>query len=201
MGGRSPQVAEPGAELPRSVVPGAGKWRRCGEVEGVIASDQRGAGEAGSPPPLNPLRDRGTIGGRDTASRPELRLGNTGSIRGWRDSSGGLPSTYREEVVGRLGGNLGGIGGGDKSLGGKGGVLPMARGFGGSGGGFPNGMGGIEEWGALAAEAMGPAGRITEILTGSSLAPVTTPPAAISSRGEVWKLGVTGVDTGDWRNT
>lgn len=62
-----------------------------GEVDGVSESDHRGAGEAGSTPPF---LDLGTSGGREAApSRPELRLGNTGSMSGWRDSSGGLPPT------------------------------------------------------------------------------------------------------------
>ena len=108
----------------------------------MMESDQRGAGEAGSPPP-NPLR-LVTSGGREVAvSMPELRLGNTGSMRGWRDSSGGLPPIKPELVLeGACRGGIGG--GGDESLGGSGGILPIARGFGGKGGGFPTGIGGIE---------------------------------------------------------
>ena len=93
--------AEPGAEPIRSVTGGgAVKCRMCGDVDGVhgvMASPQRGAGDAGSPktplllptlplmplPLVVPLRDRGTSGGSDeVVSKPELRFGKTGSMRG-----------------------------------------------------------------------------------------------------------------------
>ena len=73
--------ADPGADAIRSYdMAGVGRCRVWGEVEGVSASAHRGAGEAGSP---MPFRDLGTRGGSDVvASIPELRLGNTGSIKG-----------------------------------------------------------------------------------------------------------------------
>lgn len=181
--GRS-QLAEPGALLPRSppveVVVNRRVW---GDVAGVRDSGQRGAaGEAGSAPFL----DRGTSGGSAVeTSNPMLRLGNTGSIRGWRDSSGGFPPPTWH-VAGREGGSRGGIGGGgEESRGGIGGIGPTFRGFGGSGGGLPTGMGG------MVCAVIGPEGKMMEILMGSSRRP------ALSSLGDVWKLGVTGVDTGD----
>ena len=61
----------------------------------------------------------------------------------------------------------------------------MFLGLGGRGGGLPTGIGGMV-W-----AVMGPEGRMMDILMGSSLKP------AFSSRGDVWKLGVTGVETGD----
>jgi len=65
--------------------------------------------------------------------------------------------------LGREGGSLGGIGGGgDVSLGGRGGVSPTAcRGLGGRGGGLPMGIGGREEF------EMGQCGKMTETLIGS----------------------------------
>lgn len=81
------------------------------------------------------------LGGRDDC-------GNTGSINGWRDSRGDLWDA-REGLrleLGLEGGSLGGIGGGgDASLGGRGGVSPTTcLGFGGNGGGLPIGIGGRE---------------------------------------------------------
>ena len=112
----------------------------------------------GSPPPpflvVDDVDDLGTIGGNDAVATElsRLRLGNTGSMQGGRDSSGGLPPTMPEKLVDLLdidddGGNRGGTGGGEEdSRGGRAGgciplpplaPIPVPRGLGGSGGGLP----------------------------------------------------------------
>lgn len=58
------------------------------EDEDVLESINLGAGDKGSD---IPFRLRGISGGWDAVSIIELRFGKTGSIKGLRLSSGGLP--------------------------------------------------------------------------------------------------------------
>jgi len=162
------QFAEPGAEETELGREGGGLER--GEVERLDRGREWGesfqrpgtAGEMGGSreQPFMFLWRGRILGGRED-------WGNTGSIKGWRDSSGDLWLWETREgprlVLGREGGSLGGIGGGgDASLGGSGGVSPKTcLGLGGSGGGFPTGMGGRE------GVEMGQWGRMTDTFIGS----------------------------------
>ena len=95
--------------------------------------------------------------------------GNTGSIRGCRDSKGDrweVRGGTTELTVGRVEASLGGIGGGgEASLGGRGGVSPATYlGLGGRGGGLPIGIGARL---LLGMELEGHWGRTTVTLMGS----------------------------------
>jgi len=160
------QDAEPGAEdtecgregggLERGEVESPDNGRECGESVHLPGT----AGEVGgsSEQPLIFLCRGRMLGGRE-------HCGKTGSISGCRDSSGDLWEARDGPrlVLGLDGGSLGGMGGGgEASLGGRGGVSPtVCLGLGGRGGGFPIGIGGRD------GVEIGQCGNMTDTLMGS----------------------------------